>query len=831
MIIPAKKLTLLTLRDQERIVLRKLGELGVIHLRRLSDEDARRFREAESSKLRELENLSEKLIKLWQDLARLGGERREDYQRYVELREKLNELYARRAELKNLKKVLEAAASFGEEVPPAGRLNDLFSLLIIVPKGEFEKLEKALSGEKLAIRSARASDEEILVNIVGLSDHLEKVHAALATVYHQEISLPQNLPRRCRDAIMAIKSDLEKIESEIRSIEEEFGRLKESIMGFSREQRSSAPMLAKLRHEALRLLEELSPGEVKVREELSVEEASKLLENLIAGYRSIKGELDELRRERERLNTLKSLLEKLVLKKIRSIEAGEYENITVISGLIKADRLEELRRILLKKPIALKEIELDNGRAFLTIACLREDAREILEQLKSLEFEDLTQLLQALPRDPSEALKKINEELESLRAREEELVSRLGDFRKSSLPKIVAIARSLELNLKIDEALMNTLRSEDLRVIQGWVPADKIEEFAGELEELRRRLGKSFAYHFEDPSPDEDVPTVLKNPKLFKVFEGLVAQYGWPGHREIDPTIISGILWTMMFGLMFPDSGQGLAIIGIGAFLAYFFKGKRVLGVNAKKLGKLMIGLGISATIFGLLFGEFFLTETHPLVPGLRPGWLEDPSGTVWLLKIAVFFGIAQIILAMSLAAWNELRNGEIIDAVLSHHGLAGIIAFIGFILTAFHFLGISVIPGVLEFPELGMDSLKAWPFYLMLAGFVMMALKPVVAKESISLGLGNILEVAIAFLANTFSYARIAGFAIVHAALAMVVHRMMHANPLMGIGMGLIFLNLFTLSIELLVCMIQALRLLYYEFYSKFYKGMGIPYRPWKIP
>ncbi|HDJ67146.1 MAG TPA: hypothetical protein ENF33_05500, partial [Nitrososphaeria archaeon] len=46
----------------------------------------------------------------------------------------------------------------------------------------------------------------------------------------------------------------------------------------------------------------------------------------------------------------------------------------------------------------------------------------------------------------------------------------------------------------------------------------------------------------------------------------------------------------------------------------------------------------------------------------------------------------------------------------------------------------------------------------------------------------------------------------------------------------GIIFLNLFALTIEFLVCMIQALRLLYYEFMTKFYEGTGTPYTPWKL-
>jgi len=831
LIIPSKRLTLLVVRAHERAVLRRLGELGVVHLKRLSEEDARRFVE-EADKLKELEELSDRLVALWTGLARSGAEDGEDYRRYVELREKLAELRVRREELKGLLRILEAMERLGEEIPPTGRLNDLFSILVIIPREELGRLEEALSGERMVVRSAEISRGEALVNIIGLADSMERVEAALATVYHQEVSLPENLPKRCRDAAELVKSDLEKLESELKALEEEFEKLRRSIIGPSPERGSAIQILSRLREEASALLGELSPegaGRVEV-EELNVEEAHKLLEELVSEYREIKEGLVAVQERIKKLSDLREVIEELSSREFSSLEAGEYESLAVVAGILRIEALEDVRRRILSRPAALQAAQLRDGRIFIAIACLKEDLNEVLDILKTHGFEDLTQLLRGLPPDPSTALTAISDEVASLRAEEGRILSRLEEFKRRSLPRIAAIARCLELNIRMEEALHNTLRSEELRIIQGWVPAHRVGEVSAELEKLRRRLGNILAYRLEDPAEDEEVPTILRNPRLFKVYEGLVAQYGWPGHREIDPTIVSGILWTMMFGLMFPDAGQGLVIICMGSFLAYFFKGDRFLGFNARKLGRLMIGLGLSATAFGLILGEFFLMEFPPLVPGLRPGWLEDPSGAAWLLKVAIFFGIAQIILAMAIATWNEFKNDEAVDAILGHHGIAGLIAFAGFVLTAFHFLGVTVVPGVLQFPELGMGALMSWPFYVMLSGFAMMALKPVVSRESMALGFGGLLEAATSFLANTFSYARIAGFAITHAALALVVNRMMGANPLMGVGMGLILLNLFALSIELLVCVIQALRLLYYEFYSKFYRGAGVPYRPWRL-
>jgi V/A-type H+-transporting ATPase subunit I len=284
-----------------------------------------------------------------------------------------------------------------------------------------------------------------------------------------------------------------------------------------------------------------------------------------------------------------------------------------------------------------------------------------------------------------------------------------------------------------------------------------------------------------------------------------------------------------MFGLMFPDLGHGIVVTALGTFFAYMYKG-RFLGMNPKKIGRMMIWLGTSSSIFGLLFGEFFLVEARPIVPGLRPGWIGDPSSVIWLIKIAIFFGTAQLILAMGLAIIRHLRKGEVVEAMLGQHGLAGIISFIGFLLTAFHFIGITIIPGVLRIPYLGISALASWPFFLMITGIAIVAIKPFIAKEPAVEGVSGMFEAVIAFMANTFSYTRIAGFAVVHAAFAIVVHKLMEVNLLMGIGVGLIFLNLFAITIEFLVCMIQALRLLYYEFFTKFYEGRGFPYIPWKL-
>ncbi|MCX8187143.1 MAG: hypothetical protein N3F65_00845 [Nitrososphaeria archaeon] len=811
MIIPAKKLLIVTLRDHEARVLKRLGELGVIQLRKLTNEDASRFREMETEKLRELETIYRKFIELSRMLTGSFFEEEGNlYEEYTRLKNTLDDYLTKQSNLMRMKMVVEALLRMGEkQLPEVGSFGEVFSTIGILPRNGLQELQKLMANGLFAMKHVDLSDGQVLIYLVGLMDRWNEVDRALTGLNFEVVKFPDGFPKDCQEAISLIDEELSKIGDKVKSIEKELNDLKERLMGFIEEDSSEAGRLRALYEEVVKLRGILPHHSMQHAEEIELDEKEvrDLINRFQIEYNSIKMQIHRIEGERRRLERLSSILENLKKLTDELPETGDFETISAFAGTLDT-KLDET--------------------ALLYVVCLRDRSKEIRSQLTSFGFKEIS-VLSKLPRKIDEVLKYVNMKLEENLIEKEKVEARLEELKTRFASKVGAIISYLETNLKVGEALMGTLKSETMRVIQGWVLADHIEKLKLELEKLRGRVGGALFFEVMDPEPGEEVPTALRNPKPFNTFESLIVQYGWPEHGEVDPTIVSGILWTLMFGLMFPDLGHGIAIIAIGIFFSRVFK-KKFLGLNSQKLGNLMIGLGISSAFFGLLFGEFFLIETIPLIPGLHAGWIENPSVTLWLIKIAIFFGIAQILLAMVLAIYNELKRNDLPEAILSQHGLAGLISFIGFILTAFYFVGITVVPGILEFPELGIGALLQWPFSLMIAGMLMMILKPVFVKESFSAGIASILETVTAFLANTFSYARIAGFAIVHAALAIFVHKLMEANPIMGIGIGLIFLNLFALTIEFMVCMIQALRLLYYEFFTKFYHGTGSPYRPWKL-
>ena len=726
MIIPMKKLLVITLIDYEQIVLRRLGELGVIHLKRLGEEDARRLGEVEVERVREVDKLYYRFIQLLETLSRLSME-----------------------------------------------------------------------------------------SFIELTNSLAKYHEGETSTRDGEV-------------LSMLERRIEHVEEELRTLRNRIEELRRPVVMLTSEEGTRISSLRVLEEAFSRVRKELSIDISGVSEpRISGEEVARTLSEAEKTYNLLKEGLEKIRAEKERWNEALDLLNVLEKAVGELPETGEFESIISITGFIEADVFEELRENIGDKAL-FEAYRLNDERIFLHIICLKEHYQDVMRQLSSLGFR-VDDRLSSLPRDIKEARRVVLERLRKLYSKENEILKNLEDLRRSFASKAGEIMSYLRINLRLAEALLMTLRSENMRLIQGWVPADKVHYLRRELEKLRGKVNNALYFKFEDPEPDEEGPTIIRNPRAFRIFEPLIAQYGWPGPREIDPTILSGILWTIMFGLMFPDLGHGIVIVALGAFFAYVYKG-RFLEMNSKKIGRMMIWLGISSSIFGLLFGEFFLVEIQPMVPALRRGWIGDPSSVIWLIKIAVFFGATQLILAMSLAIIRHLKEGEVAEAIFGQHGLAGIISFIGFLLTAFHFIGITIIPGVLRIPSLRIGVFTSWPFFIMITGIMIMAIKPFITKESAVEGVSSILEAIIAFMANTFSYARIAGFAIVHAAFAIVVHKLMEVNLLMGIGVGLIFLNLFAITIELLVCMIQALRLLYYEFFTKFYEGRGFPYTPWKL-
>ncbi len=89
----------------------------------------------------------------------------------------------------------------------------------------------------------------------------------------------------------------------------------------------------------------------------------------------------------------------------------------------------------------------------------------------------------------------------------------------------------------------------------------------------------------------------------------------------------------------------------------------------------------------------------------------------------------------------------------------------------------------------------------------------------------------------NLVSFARLAAFGLTHAALGLVIWQGTTALAERGgwavVGAVAVFVigNALAFALEGLVAAIQALRLEYYELFSRIFEGVGRPFRPWRVP
>ena len=349
--------------------------------------------------------------------------------------------------------------------------------------------------------------------------------------------------------------------------------------------------------------------------------------------------------------------------------------------------------------------------------------------------------------------------------------------------------------------------SQNIAVISGWVARREIPELknlALTVTEQRCEFMEEDAIAVEDRE-GVVAPTRYNNPKIFKPFELLIDMFGTPNYREIDPTPFAAILYVLMFGAMFGDVGHGFVIMSLAA-IGVFMKRFKSLRAGAT----ILLWLGFSATVFGVLYGEIFGIAFHPV-------WMSPIHNMMTILGLAVGFGAFLILAALILNVINSYRLKDYAKLFFAWTGLAGIGFYTGFLTIAACVLTNNPIP----FPVFIVIGIAA--VAMVLEKRLGLILFHHGEKESIALGAFDVVEATLSFLSNTVSFLRIGAFAINHAALmgAVFVLAEMTKNPV-GYWVVLLIGNLFILGLEGLVVGIQSLRLEYYEFFIKFFRADG---------
>lgn len=344
--------------------------------------------------------------------------------------------------------------------------------------------------------------------------------------------------------------------------------------------------------------------------------------------------------------------------------------------------------------------------------------------------------------------------------------------------------------------------SSRIAVVSGWVPTDR-------LGELEQRLDHQLAYpvriNGRRPRARERgmVPTLLSPNRLLAPFTTLVTQYGVPRYGEIDPSTIFAITFVLMFGMMFGDIGHGAVFVFATLLLRRRLKRFTAFGVSA----------GLSSMVFGALYGSVFGFEEW-----LHPLWQSPLTDPVLMLQIALAWGIGFLLFMTVLSIYNRVIERDWTEALLGNHGVVSIVLYLGLLWggwNLYHGGGLGVWPAFLLGGSLAALAGYKWVDSRLPAGERVM----VVLVETFEAITGN--------MSATLSFLRVAAFSLNHVALAIAVFTLADMLDPVGHWVMVVFGNLFILILEGAIVLIQALRLEYYEGFTRFYSGDGHAFRP----
>ena len=419
---------------------------------------------------------------------------------------------------------------------------------------------------------------------------------------------------------------------------------------------------------------------------------------------------------------------------------------------------------------------------------------------------------------PDSAYLAAEEQLKKNEAQADELHLQMHEMLKRHRARIFSAWASLKAycdNFDIRKLAVCTRPADDGReyyILYGWMSEKDAEAFEKEMDADEN-------VHVIEEAVDRKLsvspPTRLRNPKIFKPFQMFVEMYGLPAYNEMDPTIFIALTYTLMFGIMFGDVGQGI-ILAAGGFLLY-----RLKGINLAAIVSLA---GVWSTVFGFLYGSIFGFEEI-----LKPIWMRPMDNIMTTLYLAIGFGMALILVAMVINIINGIRAREPGSIFFSQSGIAGLICYgfcvacivlfmTGHPIPAAGLIGAAVgIPLIAIMLKEPLSNLLERKRKIFPAGSKIMYFVEALVE---------LFDVVLSYATNSISFVRVGAFALSHAGMMGVVMTLAGYESGSPNWVIIVLGNILVTALEGLVVGIQVLRLEYYEMFSRFYKGTGKPFR-----
>lgn len=400
------------------------------------------------------------------------------------------------------------------------------------------------------------------------------------------------------------------------------------------------------------------------------------------------------------------------------------------------------------------------------------------------------------------AIKRQREEIaREIQKTQEELLS----ISRAWYVKLLALKEALQDRLEELKYIGHLAETDYTFMLHGWVPTKYLTKTR---KAIRDQFGESVILDEVKVTPAElaEAPVVYENPSLVKPYELIMRFFQPPRYGTIDPTPFLALFFPIFFGMMVGDMGYGLALIGICLLLRWRYKHILIM----KPITTIFISAGISAVLFGFLYGEVFgnIPELIHVIRPIHVMGIELPldrmKSFMPLMYLVLGVGAAQIFFGLVLGVVNAIKEKSKKHAI-EKSGLLVVLLSIFLI----------VIAVVAE-----LKVLMTPAYVLILIGLVLLIYGG---------GLMGALEI-FGTLGNIFSYIRILALGLAGVILALVANQMAGAvgNIFVGVLVASI-LHMLNIVVGTFSPTIHGLRLNLLEFFNKFVERGGKEYKPFK--
>lgn len=549
---------------------------------------------------------------------------------------------------------------------------------------------------------------------------------------------------------------------------------------------------------------------IKGKESLTFEE----LENRASSFdylpvydklKSLASKLDNLEQEATKLNSSKEELSHWKGLNYPVKELRDFKRCEVFMGIVPKKMSDKLNQDLLDLEYTYLEVlSEDKDNIYLIALTLKEERDKLNDVLRKNGYSSIRLNIDGIPK---EHIAEIDEKLKSLDAKKESIIKEIKELSKYLTDFEIAYEYLMNKKLRL-AATENFLTTSYVTVINGYIPTNMEDQFKKIVTSTLKD-----AYYLEVKEADIDdpnVPILLKNSKFVNAFESLTDMFALPKYNEIDPTPLLAPFYFVFFGMMVADAGYGLLML-----IATLAVLKLVnLSESQERFIRFFYYLSYPTIFWGLIFGSVF----GGVIP--MPALLNPAEQYTELLGLSIIFGLIHIFFALGIKAYLNIRDKKYLDALYD----------VGFWYMALIGAIIVLLPMITEVNE----TLRSIAKVVMIIGMVGIVLTNGRDAKTIggkfASGLYSLYGIS-SYVGDFVSYSRLMALGLSGGFIASAINMMVNMLfdlGFVGVILGVVVFigaQLFNVFLSLLGAYVHTIRLIYVEFFGKFYEGGGIQF------